>query len=323
NIIVVLFVSLSLILSSRVLGLATDGLIHLKNVAGKLSFIQREGNATYVRDRELASEVPTETKFELFDPRNTLRTAIFTYTWDFGNGEVLEGSEPYVHYNYSSSGNYTLWLRVGAQVSKTYIPLTGVYTMDVTVLDPIRNIELKGPLSFQVSRNNSLAIHVDGSPPMWVCWRFLQNCVSATPTGCHLTMLYNNTLRLNHTFTALGVHCLDISARNGISKLQTSHSIFVRRDPSNNLLFILPCAGIILAILTFITVIACHPQKGNNSKQQMSGYSNATYSSIKMELQPHQDIPDISSDLYVSRAEKGEVQSLLLQHGTRSVAYSY
>lgn len=41
-----------------------------------------------MRDRELASEVPTETKFEPFDPRNTLRTAKFNYTWDFGNGYI-------------------------------------------------------------------------------------------------------------------------------------------------------------------------------------------------------------------------------------------
>uniref|UniRef100_A0A673W3S2 PKD domain-containing protein n=1 Tax=Salmo trutta TaxID=8032 RepID=A0A673W3S2_SALTR len=174
---------------------------------GKLSFIQREGNATYVRDRELASEVPTETKFELFDPRNTLRTAKFNYTWDFGSGEVLEGSEPYVHHNYLSSGKYTLRLRVGAQVNKSSIPLTGVYTMDI---NPIRNIELKGPLTFSpLSLSLSLSLSLPSSPPMWVCWRFLQNCVSATPTG---------------------VHCLDISARNDISKLQTSYSIFVRRD---------------------------------------------------------------------------------------------
>ncbi|XP_031660940.1 uncharacterized protein tmem130 isoform X3 [Oncorhynchus kisutch] len=178
------------------------------------------GNATYVR--ELASEVPTETKFERFDPRNTLRTDKFNYTWDFGNGEVL-----YVHHKYLSSGNYTLRLRVGAQVNKSSTPLTGVYTMDITVL------------------------------------------------------------------------------------------------ASNNLLFILPCAGIILAILAFITVIASRPKKGNNNNSQMSGYSNATYSSIKMDLQPHRDIPDISTNLYVSRAEKGEVQTLLLQHGTRADAYSY
>uniref|UniRef100_A0A8C7D3G5 Transmembrane protein 130 n=1 Tax=Oncorhynchus kisutch TaxID=8019 RepID=A0A8C7D3G5_ONCKI len=321
NIIGLVVMSLPLILSPQVLGLATDGLSNLQNIAGKLSFIQREGNVTYLRDKELATEVPTETKFELFDPRNTLRTARFNYTWDFGNGEVLKGSEPSVHYNYSSPGNYTLRLRVGAQVNKTSTPLTGVYTMDVTVLDAIRNIELS-PLSFQVSRNNSLVVHVDGSPPMWVCWRFLQNCDSATPTGCHLTMLYENTMTLNHTFTALGVHCLDISARNDISKLQTSYNIFVRRDPSFNLLFIMMCAWIVLAILAFIAVIACRHKKGRNSNPQMSKSSNATYSSMNMELQPQQDIPDISSDLYVSRPKNEEVQPLL-QHGTRSVAKSY
>lgn len=46
-----------------------------------------EGNATYVRDTgELASDVPTETMFELFDPQKNFSQAKFTYTWDLGNG---------------------------------------------------------------------------------------------------------------------------------------------------------------------------------------------------------------------------------------------
>lgn len=46
-----------------------------------------EGNATYVRDTgELASDVPTKTMFELFDPQKNFSSAIFTYTWDLGNG---------------------------------------------------------------------------------------------------------------------------------------------------------------------------------------------------------------------------------------------
>lgn len=57
--------------------------------------------------------------------------------WLFYSGfvrAVLEGSELYVHHNYLSSGKYTLRLRVGAQVNKSSTPLTGVYTMDITVL---------------------------------------------------------------------------------------------------------------------------------------------------------------------------------------------
>ncbi|MEQ2160174.1 hypothetical protein GOODEAATRI_030840, partial [Goodea atripinnis] len=68
---------------------------------------------------------------------------------------------------------------------------------------------------------------------MWVCWRFLKNCLPDLTSGCTLTMLYENSLELNHTFTSAGVHCLDISVRNNISKLQTSFSLYVRRNGSN------------------------------------------------------------------------------------------
>lgn len=68
------------------------------------------------------------------------------------------------------------------------------------------------------------------SPPIWVCWRFLPNCEPDKSGSCTLTMLYENTLQLNHTFTSAGVHCLDISVRNDISKLQTSFSLYVKRS---------------------------------------------------------------------------------------------
>lgn len=46
-----------------------------------------EGNATYVRDSgELASDVPTETMFELYDPQRNFSKANFSYIWDLGNG---------------------------------------------------------------------------------------------------------------------------------------------------------------------------------------------------------------------------------------------
>ena len=46
-----------------------------------------EGNATFVWDTgELASDIPTETMFELFDPQKNFSKAKFTYTWDLGNG---------------------------------------------------------------------------------------------------------------------------------------------------------------------------------------------------------------------------------------------
>ncbi|XP_071387096.1 transmembrane protein 130 [Centroberyx affinis] len=301
-----ILVRLPLILGVSV---TTDPFTSLENIAGKLVFYQMEGNATYVRDTgELASDVPTKAMFELFDPPKTLSTAKFTYTWDLGNGEVIHGTEPVVRYLYSESGNYTLKLSVGANVTKYETPITGVYSMDVKVLDAIKNIELKGPANYEVSQNTSLDFHVDGSPPMWVCWRFLPNCMSDTPVGCTLTMLYGNTLRLDHTFTSTGVHCLDISARNDISKLQTSYSLYVRRN-CDNLLFILPCVAVFVATFSFITITACRPR--HQDKPQIAASSNAIF--LKNE-----DC-DGPSNIHFSfsTAERGESQPLLVQYGTQ------
>ncbi|CAG04453.1 unnamed protein product [Tetraodon nigroviridis] len=143
-----------------------------------------EGNATYVRDTgELASDVLTETTFELDDPQKNFTNTKFTYTWDLGNGEVIRGTEPVVRYYYPASGNYTLSLKVGLNLTEPAPLLSDVYS---------RNIKVLG--------------------------------------GCTLTMLYENTLRLNHTFTSAGVHCLDLIVQNDISKLQTSFSLSVKRN---------------------------------------------------------------------------------------------
>ncbi|KAF7663769.1 hypothetical protein LDENG_00201330 [Lucifuga dentata] len=206
-----------------------DPLTDLENVAGKLVFYQTDGNTTYERDTgELASDFPTEAMFQLFDPQKNFSSAVFTYTWDLGNGEVIHGTELVVRYHYSESGNYTLRLKVRINVTQYVHPITEVYSMDVKVLNAIKNIVLKGPSTYQVSQNTSLAFHVDGSPPMWVCWRFLPSCVPDVAVSCTLTMLYENTLRLNHTFTSAGVYCVEISIRNDVSKLQTSFSLYVR-----------------------------------------------------------------------------------------------
>lgn len=64
-------------------------LFQIESIAGKLVFYQMEGNATYVRDTgELASDVLTETTFELYDPQKNFINTKFTYTWDLGNGLV-------------------------------------------------------------------------------------------------------------------------------------------------------------------------------------------------------------------------------------------
>ncbi|XP_061666869.1 transmembrane protein 130 isoform X2 [Syngnathoides biaculeatus] len=267
-----------------------------------------DGNATYARiTGELASDLPTETVFELSDPGQNYSTAKFSYTWDLGNGEVIQGTEPLVHYHYALSGNYTLRLKIGVNMTQSTPPLTEIYSEDVQVLDAIKSIELKGPADYEVSQTTGLAFHVDGSPPMQVCWRFFPKCVPDTTGGCTLTTLYENSLRLNHTFTSAGVHCLDISARNDISKLETSFSLFVRESNTANLLFILSCAAILVATFSFITVIACHPRY--HKRSQMAVSSNALF--LKGHTDGHSRIV-----LNVPHGEREEKEPLWVRNAT-------
>uniref|UniRef100_A0AAV2LF24 PKD domain-containing protein n=1 Tax=Knipowitschia caucasica TaxID=637954 RepID=A0AAV2LF24_KNICA len=284
---------------------AVDNLTEL----GKLVFYQMDGNATYVRDTgELASYIPTETMFELCDPQKNYSQAKFSYTWDLGNGEVIQGTEPVVRYQYAASGNYTLRLKLGVSSNQTAQQMT-VYSTDVTVLDAIKHIELQGPIDYEVSQNSSVAVHVDGSPPMWVCWRFLPNCVPDPYGGCTLTMLYGNTLWLNHTFTSTGVHCLDISVRNDISKLQTSFSLFVKRNSNAHLIFIMACAAVLVATFSFIAVIACRPRL--HSRTPLAASSNAIF----LKSQDSETHSRIMFNFFNSGKE--EKQPLLLEYGAQ------
>ncbi|XP_056153554.1 transmembrane protein 130 [Lampris incognitus] len=277
------------------------------HVAGRLVFYQKEGNATFVRDTgELASDVTTVAMFELTDPLSALRAVRFNYRWDFGNGQVIEGTEPVVMYNYTQSGNYTLRLHVDGNGTEPETPITGVYSVDVKVLDAIRNIQLTGPSNYQVSQNSILVFLVDGSPPMWVCWQILPDCVLARPLGCTLSMLYENQLRVEHTFTTAGVHCLDVSARNDVSNLQMSYSIYVSPNTYGNLLFILPCLAILMATFSFIIINACRPRRVY--KPKLAASSNAMF------LKEPGGFARVHLG-NVATAERGEKERLLFQNG--------
>jgi len=74
------------------------------------------------------------------------------------------------------------------------------------------------------------------SPPVWLCWRVLSECHTPSPTSCNLVRLYGNIFNLNYTFRSVGTHCLNLSVRNNISNLQTSHNIYVLSSRKYNTL---------------------------------------------------------------------------------------
>ncbi|CAL8260730.1 unnamed protein product [Arctogadus glacialis] len=283
----------------------TDPIFKLENVSGKLVFYQNEGNSTLVRDTgELASSVQTVAMFQIFDPEQTLVQTKLTYTWDFGNGEVIEGTEPVARYNYTESGNYTLRLQVGANMTKQEVPIAGDYSMDLKVIDAISKIEMEGHSSYHVAENVSMFFHVDGSPPMWVCWQVVPDCRSMTPSVCTRSVLYSHMLRLNHTFASSGLHCLDISVQNDISSLHSSFSVYVGRGRNTNLFFIMSCLAVLAATFSFIGIIACRPRHPN--LLQVGRSSSALFLN---------DEDGSQVKLSFSGLERGESQPLILRHG--------
>ncbi|KAJ8245977.1 hypothetical protein GJAV_G00262350 [Gymnothorax javanicus] len=258
-----------------------DDTINLSELAsGKLTFRQMDGNETYLRSSlELAAEIPTEASFELLDPRHMFRYVKFTYTWDLGNGEVVVGKEPFVRYNYNSSGNYTVKLTLGAYWAR-HTRLKGFYCTDLTVLDAIRTIELMGPLDYKVAQSTSLSVFVGGSPPMWICWSMVPNCVAVSPVSCHWVKLYGNTFNLNYTFTSSGKYCLNMTVRNDISALQTSYDIIAWRDPTSNLLFIFPCAGLVLSTFALIIATLCRSKRSAQRNRVEAPRMETKYKSV-------------------------------------------
>ncbi|XP_051529775.1 transmembrane protein 130 isoform X1 [Myxocyprinus asiaticus] len=291
------------LISSLAFGIPNELIHSFGNVTGKITFRQMDGNSTYLRDSgELASYIDTVVSFELSNQRHNLRSATFMYTWDLGNGEVLKGPEPFVQCCYTSPGNYTFKLSIRANTTK-HSTITGLYSVDLTVLDPIKSIELRGPLNYNVDQSSSLSFQVGGSSPVWLCWRVLSDCDSPSPTSCNIVRLYDNKFNLNYTFRSVGTYCLDLSVTNDISSLQTSYYIYVQSSPVSHLIFILPCAVVIFATVIFIFVSVCRtPQESLMSKAVVEDVNYLSFTDI--ELIPCTPVPS-------SASKSSEAQPLL------------
>ncbi|KAI4880511.1 hypothetical protein NFI96_012337 [Prochilodus magdalenae] len=278
------------------------------HVMGKVTFHQMERNSTYLRDNgKLATNIPTMVSFVLSDHQRNLRAAKFLYTWDLGNGNVIVSLKPVLHCRYTSSGNYTFKLSVGANITQT-VRLTGLYYMNLIVLDAITSIELRGPLSYSVNQSSSLSFLIAGSLPVWLCWRVLPNCRSLGPVSCKLVRLIDRQFQLNHTFKSVGTHCLDLNAHNNISKLQTSYNIYVQKNPVSLLIFILPCASLIIATIIFISITVCRPQQ-ESFKSNAQGEAITYLSFAETDVQKKEaDTPDGQVSLIISENKEGKLQ---------------
>uniref|UniRef100_W5MQB6 PKD domain-containing protein n=1 Tax=Lepisosteus oculatus TaxID=7918 RepID=W5MQB6_LEPOC len=226
-------------------------------VLGALRFRQLDGNKTYIRSNgELASDTLTEAAFEISDPLHLLSSASFSYTWDLGDGHVVVSTESYVHHTYSCSGNYTMRLKVEAYWTEReqHTVRSSRYWATHTTVPSSSLIPVLPRPGWACSSSPP-------SPPLTLCWAMVPDCGPAPPVRCHLVRLQGTTLSLRYTFGSAGRYCLRLTARNHVSLLQTFHAFTVGSDATQHVLFILPCATLILITLGFIVFTACRPRR--------------------------------------------------------------
>ncbi|XP_029354299.1 polycystin-1 isoform X2 [Echeneis naucrates] len=135
-----------------------------------------------------------------------------TYTWNFGDGNVLSGQN--THYTYNISGNYNVTLTAANSVSRNHT------TLPVTVLAPIRGLTINASL-INVPLNASVHFEAQMEEENGVrfSWILCDRCTSIPGTN---TMFY--------TFRSVGTFNIIVTAENDIETAQASIFLFVQRE---------------------------------------------------------------------------------------------
>ncbi|XP_032626892.1 transmembrane protein 130 [Chelonoidis abingdonii] len=230
-------------------------------IVGNLTIAQIEDNRTFVEQgSSSATDTLTLISFFLHDPSNYFKSASFIYNWDFGNGTQLVTEEPFVYYHYSTVGNCKVHLKVVAEWEQIESPTherkivqkTGDFTTELELLDAVKSINVIGSRETRVMENLSLSLHINGSPPLTLCWLIKAECIPLEGEKCHLVVINGSSYSLSHTFRNAGQYCLSVRVENDVNMLQTYHEIKVWPTGIHPAFFALPCITLISVMLGFV-----------------------------------------------------------------------
>ncbi|XP_010082868.1 PREDICTED: transmembrane protein 130, partial [Pterocles gutturalis] len=204
-------------------------------ITGNLTIAQIEDSRFITRGSSSSTGAVTRISFCLHDPSHYFKSASFVYNWDFGDGVYQITKEPFVYYNCSTLGNRTVHLKVIAEWEqigsilheREMMQKTGDFTTALELLDAVKSINVVGSRETHVMENLSLSLHINGTPPLALCWLIKAECIPLEGDKCHLVEINGSCYSLSHTFRAAGQYCLSVRVENSVTMLQTYHGIKV------------------------------------------------------------------------------------------------
>ncbi|XP_042293420.1 transmembrane protein 130 [Sceloporus undulatus] len=123
--------------------------------------------------------------------------------------------------------------------------------------DAVQSINIIGSTEAHVMENLNFSLHIQGSPPLSLCWLIKSECI---PLGgdqwCHLVATNSTSYHLNHKFREAGQYCLSVRVQNGANILQSYQEIQVKPIGLHPAFFVLPCItllSVVLGLAVYVT----------------------------------------------------------------------
>ncbi|XP_044133542.1 transmembrane protein 130 [Bufo gargarizans] len=229
-----------------------------RGIVGHLAVSQANRNGTHWRDGFfLATNSNVTLSFLIHDPSDFFKSAAFTYRWTFDGRTSVLSSDPFVHHNYPSPGDYKVSLHVTAHLHDAKYQRhsdkkSGNFTALLTLQDVISSITIAGPKETTTRQRVNMSLHICGSPPLTVCWLIKSDCVSLEGEECHPVVINGTTSIIRFQFRSAGHYCLSVKAQNEVSRLSGHQSITVTSPGAHPVWFVLPCGAFIAIAIGFI-----------------------------------------------------------------------
>ncbi|XP_032896444.1 transmembrane protein 130 [Amblyraja radiata] len=235
------------------------------SVIGTLSLTQLNRSVTSTNiGYELATNTPTKISFILYDPSRYFSSSFFRFRWHFGDGERRITNDSYAFHIYPRAGIYQAQVEVYVYLSHSQWK-SGTFGATLNLLDPINAIEVRNADGEHPKDIMDFHLHVNGSPPLTICWSVSANCIRAVGHACHTVLLERSRdCHVRYPMSEAEPYTLNVRAENGVSSLQTCYKITPWRKGIHPVWFIIP--GVTLLTIVLLIILSTTMRSSRSQK---------------------------------------------------------